>query len=293
MFAQLVMGPAGSGKSTYCYAVQQHGQVVGQTVHVVNLDPAAECFEYAPVADIRELVTVSDVAEELNLGPNGSLIYCMEYLLEDQEWLEQIITDMAEDDYLLFDMPGQVELYTHFECIRQFVYLIQHQYQVRVCGVFLLDAQFLADAAKFFAGSLTAMAAMLHLGVPHLNVLSKVDLLHRQTTEQYHSFGTRFETPSRTEEATAAESEQALDDLLERFLNPDIPSLIAELEGQMDARYRALHERIGALLEEYSIVQFFPYSVADEDSVGELLLQANLLLQYDDERDVRVHPELD
>lgn len=30
-------------------------------------------------ADIRELVSLEDVMEELGLGPNGALMYCMEY----------------------------------------------------------------------------------------------------------------------------------------------------------------------------------------------------------------------
>jgi len=29
--------------------------------------------------DIRELITLSDVMEELGYGPNGGLVYCMEY----------------------------------------------------------------------------------------------------------------------------------------------------------------------------------------------------------------------
>jgi|YelNatPaOPRAMG01_1025707.scaffolds.fasta_scaffold64468_2 GTPase SAR1 family protein len=287
MFAQLVMGPAGSGKSTYCHALQQHGEIVGQLVHVVNLDPAAERFEYKPVADIRDLITVTDVAEELSLGPNGSLVYCMEYLLEDQDWLEQVLSETAEDDYLVFDMPGQIELYTHFECVRQFVYVLQSQFSMRVCSIFLLDAQFLADASKFFAGSLTAMAAMLHLGLPHLNVLSKVDLLRHRIEHRDNTL------EPLSSDAEAPNSDEALDEFLERFLNPDIQSLVSELSEQMDTRYRALNERIGALLEDYAIVQFVPYSATDEDSIGELLLRANLLLQYDDDRDVRIHPELD
>ena len=31
------------------------------------------------VLDIRELISLEDVMEELQLGPNGGLIYCMEY----------------------------------------------------------------------------------------------------------------------------------------------------------------------------------------------------------------------
>lgn len=33
------------------------------------------------VADIKELISLDDVMEELGLGPNGGLIYCMEYPL--------------------------------------------------------------------------------------------------------------------------------------------------------------------------------------------------------------------
>lgn len=45
-FGQLVIGPAGSGKSTYCATIQKHCQTVGRSVFVVNLDPAAETFQY-------------------------------------------------------------------------------------------------------------------------------------------------------------------------------------------------------------------------------------------------------
>lgn len=104
-------------QSTYCSSLYQHCETVRRTVHIVNLDPAAESFDY-PVAmgiyylnilsflsllnckfhsvvwitlyirlsyylpaDIRELISLDDVMEELGLGPNGGLIYCMEYPL--------------------------------------------------------------------------------------------------------------------------------------------------------------------------------------------------------------------
>ncbi|CAL5411302.1 unnamed protein product [Camellia sinensis] len=33
------------------------------------------------ITDIRELISLDDVMEELRLGPNGGLLYCMEYPL--------------------------------------------------------------------------------------------------------------------------------------------------------------------------------------------------------------------
>lgn len=79
-YAQLVMGPAGSGKSTYCNLLHKHCEVIGRQVKVVNLDPAAEYFEYPLTADIRDLIQLDDVMDDetLHFGPNGGLLFCME-----------------------------------------------------------------------------------------------------------------------------------------------------------------------------------------------------------------------
>jgi GPN-loop GTPase len=37
---------------------------------------------------VRELVSVEDVMAEMNLGPNGGLVYAMEYLVENIDWLQ-------------------------------------------------------------------------------------------------------------------------------------------------------------------------------------------------------------
>ena len=69
-------GPAGSGKSTYCYAMQQHADTLRgprrRRIHVANLDPAAEQFGYELAFDIRDLISVEEVMEEIGLGPNGT-----------------------------------------------------------------------------------------------------------------------------------------------------------------------------------------------------------------------------
>lgn len=36
-------------QSTYCASLHQHCETIGRAVHIVNLDPAAENFDY-PVA---------------------------------------------------------------------------------------------------------------------------------------------------------------------------------------------------------------------------------------------------
>jgi Tfp pilus assembly pilus retraction ATPase PilT len=46
------MGPAGSGKSTYCSNIVKHCVNMNRQVHVINLDPAAEEFHYPLTAGV-------------------------------------------------------------------------------------------------------------------------------------------------------------------------------------------------------------------------------------------------
>ena len=72
------------------------------------MDPAAEKFHYEPTIDIRDLITVDDVMDELHLGPNGGLMFSMEYLLENLDWFEEQLGTEWEDEYMLIDCPGML-----------------------------------------------------------------------------------------------------------------------------------------------------------------------------------------
>jgi hypothetical protein len=56
--------------------------------------------------DIRDLISLDDVQEELKYGPNGGLVYCMEYLIDNIEWLIDELQEFAEESFILFDCPG-------------------------------------------------------------------------------------------------------------------------------------------------------------------------------------------
>ncbi len=70
-FGQLVIGPPGAGKTTYCNGMQQYLRLLGRRVAVVNLDPANDVLPYECAVDVRDLVSLEEVQEETGLGPNG------------------------------------------------------------------------------------------------------------------------------------------------------------------------------------------------------------------------------
>jgi hypothetical protein len=276
---QVVMGPAGSGKSTYCHAIQEHCATLGgsrrRKVCVGNLDPAAENFGYDLAFDVRDLISVEEVMEELGLGPNGALIYCMEYLLENSTWLQDILEEFNDDDYLLLDCPGQLELYTHVPIMKQILDKMRFWgFESKMMSVFCVDATFMGDASKFISGSLLSLSAMIALEMPHINVLTKCDLVDSDEVENM------LNIQSATQLWEIEEEKQSLQDGDENEAQRKV------LEKRRRKRFR-LTESICSLLDDYTMVSFVPLNLNDEDSIDHVLALADHTIQYGEDLEVK------
>ncbi|KAL9014122.1 MAG: hypothetical protein Q9173_001213 [Seirophora scorigena] len=62
---------------------------IGRKCSVVNLDPANERTSYPCALDIRSLVTLEDIMADEALGPNGGVLYALEELQHNVEWLQR------------------------------------------------------------------------------------------------------------------------------------------------------------------------------------------------------------
>lgn len=258
--------------------MQRHGYDDKRLIKVVNLDPAAETFEYQPFIDIRDLIQLDDAMEdeELHYGPNGGLVFCIEYLLENSDWLRNQLCGVGDDeddeeggvadgveepddDYILFDMPGQIELYTHLKAGQQLAKLLE-SWNFRLCSVFLVDSQFMIDGAKFLSGTMAALSVMVNMELPHVNILSKMDLLSKTSKGQ-----------------------------LDKYLEPDPQALLGEVtsESSWGRKYRKLSETIGLLIEDFSLVRFTPLNINDEENIADLLLMIDNVIQYGEDADVK------
>lgn len=90
MKAVFLIGPSGSGKSSLSLRLHEiYSYVFGKsTTALVNLDPANHNFPHNHI-NINDLITVEDVMEEYEIGPNGAIIFAMEFLLLNLDWLEK------------------------------------------------------------------------------------------------------------------------------------------------------------------------------------------------------------
>ncbi|NWH16453.1 GPN-loop GTPase 2 [Grus americana] len=243
-FGQVVIGPPGSGKTTYCHGMQEFMGRIGRKVTVVNLDPANEAMPYQCAVDIAELITLPDVMENLKLGPNGGLIYCMEYLEANFDWLQEKLAAFR-GHYYLFDCPGQVELYTHHNALKN-VFTQLAKWNFRLAAVHLVDSHYCTDPGKFISVLCTSLSTMLHVELPHVNVLSKMDLIERYGKLAFN-----------------------LDYYTEVL---DLSYLVDHLASDPFFRnYRRLNEKLVEVIEDYSLVSFVPLNVQDKESMRQVM----------------------
>ncbi|XP_015111956.1 GPN-loop GTPase 2 isoform X2 [Diachasma alloeum] len=243
VFGQLVIGPPGSGKTTYCNAMCNFLRNIGRKVAVVNVDPANENMEYKAAVDISELIKHNEVMETYNLGPNGALVYCMEFLEKNVDWLIKKVLEL-KDHYLIFDCPGQIELYTHHKSVAAIAERLG-QNLVRLCSVQLIDSHHCSDPGKYLSSLVLCTTTMLQLGLPHVNIMTKLDQMKKFRDRL--AFNIDFYT-----------------EVL------DLNYLLDKLdEDPMTAKYKKLNAALVSLIEDYSLVTFLPLDISNQG----LLLQ--------------------
>lgn len=229
--------------------------------------------------------------EEMGLGPNGGLVYCFEFLLENLDFLSEALDGLTEEYLIIIDMPGQIELYTHIPILPALVKFLSQPgaLDIRLCATYLLEATFVVDRAKFFSGTLSAMSAMMLLEVPHLNVLSKMDLVKGQVRKRDLK---RFLTPdtslldddpvevARRQVAGAGKTENENDDkeAVEGEEEEGDPSERgAVMRG---ASFKRLNRAVAGLIESFSMVNYLKLDASDEDSVGAILSYIDDCIQF-------------
>ncbi|KAF7886251.1 hypothetical protein EAF00_010354 [Botryotinia globosa] len=246
-FAQLVLGSPGAGKSTYCNGMQQFMSAIGRKCSIVNLDPANDHTSYPCAIDVRNFIKLEDIMEEDSLGPNGGVLYALEELENNMEWLEEGLAELGED-YVLFDCPGQVELYTHHSSLRNIFFKLQ-KLGYRLVVLHLSDSYCLTLPSLYISNLILSLRAMLQMDLPHLNVLTKMDKL---ASYPPLPFNLDFYTEV-----------QDLSHLL--------PSLQEESSLMKGSKFEGLNKAIIQLVEDFGLVGFETLAVEDKRSMMHLL----------------------
>uniref|UniRef100_A0A453FDT6 GPN-loop GTPase 2 n=1 Tax=Aegilops tauschii subsp. strangulata TaxID=200361 RepID=A0A453FDT6_AEGTS len=176
----------------------------------------------------------------------SGLVYCMDYLEMNIDWLEEKLKPLIEDHYFLFDFPGQVELFSLHTNARNIINKLIKKLDLRLTAVHLVDAHLCCDPGKYVSALLLSLSTMLHLELPHINVLSKIDLI-----ENYGNLAFNLDFYTDVQDLS----------YLQYHLDQDPRS----------AKYRKLTKELCDVIDDFSLVNFSTLDIQDKESVGNLV----------------------
>merc|ERR1712048_159557 len=124
---------------------------------------------------------------------------------------------------------------------------------LRLVAVHLVDSTLCVDAYRYISAVLLALAAMMQMELPHINVLSKIDMV------MDHSDDLSF----RLDYYAGVE---------------DLSHLLRTLqtnEHPMSVKFREFNRLMAELVEDYSLVCFEPLDIQDQECVMRVLARCD------------------
>ncbi|KAI5161343.1 GPN-loop GTPase [Nematocida ausubeli] len=117
----IVLGMAGSGKSTFCHRL--HSWLSGSNPKInsktglndkvcgINLDPAVNEVKMPVHYDIRNTIDIDELMQKKQLGPNGAILTALNLFAAHIDVLISQIEEL-QPEYTIIDTPGQIEMFT-------------------------------------------------------------------------------------------------------------------------------------------------------------------------------------
>lgn len=204
--------------------------------------------------DVRDLINLEDVMEENSLGPNGALLYCMESLEVNFDWLVERIKSFDPESYFVFDFPGQVELFTNHESVFNLIHSLERHLHFRLVSIHLADSSHCKDPSRFISLALLTLQSMIKLECPQINLMSKFD--------KFMKIGDENE-------------EENLPLSFYADCN-DISLLISSSKStQIPTRLSYLTKSIAEMIDDFGMVSFVPFAVEDKECMAFLMQEAD------------------
>ncbi|PNX46657.1 MAG: hypothetical protein BV457_07290 [Thermoplasmata archaeon M9B1D] len=236
------IGTAGSGKSTLTHVFKQWMNQCGNDAVTVNLDPGAENLPYVPDIDIRDWISLKEIMDSYELGPNGAQIACADMIALNTDDIKKSI-ESFKTDYILIDTPGQLELFVFREAGK---FIVKFLNPNRSIVAYLLDPALAKTASGFVSQLLLSINTSFRLDLPQVNILSKADILSDEELEIIKRWSN---SPEALEDSINKENAS-----VHREMSEKISNIIKEFQDEIKL-YPTGKENLQGVEDLYSAIQ--------------------------------------
>eukprot|EP00796_Vickermania_ingenoplastis_P004243 gene4243-3067_t len=171
----LVVGMAGTGKTTLVHRMQHYAAEKGLRSYYINLDPAVSHVPYGVNIDIRDTVKYKEVMQSYRLGPNGAIMTCLNLFATKFHQVVELLESKTDLDWIIVDTPGQIEVFTWSASGQLISSALMAAFPTMV--LFVADITRCASPQTFVSAMLYASGIMLKQQIPLAVMFNKTDVL--------------------------------------------------------------------------------------------------------------------
>jgi len=171
----LVIGMAGSGKTTLMHRINLEMNELGKKAYYINLDPAVKTVPYAANIDIRDTVNYKEVMSQYGLGPNGAILTSLNLFATRFDQVIGLLEHRADSlDYIFVDTPGQIEAFTWSAGGQIIAELLGSSFPTTV--LYVTDTPRCTSPTTFMSNMLYACSILFKTHLPVVCAFNKTDV---------------------------------------------------------------------------------------------------------------------
>lgn len=172
----IVIGMAGSGKTTLMQRLNAHLHMQKQPPYVINLDPATASIPFGTNIDIRDTVKYKEVMKQYSLGPNGGIMTALNLFATRFDQVLHLLEKRSDQlQHVLVDTPGQIEVFTWSASGAIIAESLASSFATVI--VYVMDTPRCASPQTFMSNMLYACSILYKFKLPFIIVFNKTDVL--------------------------------------------------------------------------------------------------------------------
>lgn len=260
--AILVIGMAGSGKTTFMQRLNAEFSQRNRKNYIVNLDPAVGQLSYPANIDIRDTVNYKEVMKQYKLGPNGGILTSLNLfttkfdqvlnLIDNRIRKENINGDKVTKnlDTILIDTPGQIEIFTWSASGTIITDTLAASYPTVVA--YIIDTPRTASPATFMSNMLYACSILYKTKLPFILVFNKTDVISHEFALEWMKDFEAFQEECSQDTSYMAGLVSSMSLVLEEFYSHLRVCGVSSVTGQgMDDFFIAVNEAVKEYETDY------------------------------------------